>query len=409
MYDERYLVMVTTNNNNKYYRMIPRSNGDTFDVEYGRIGASCQRRSYPMYAWENKYNEKIRKGYVDQTHLHMVTSPVAQEGDTEEEYAPIKDESVRELIDFLQRCSQQIVNKNYRVKAVDVTMQMVQGAQSCIDSLTRMAQDSANIEQFNETLLNLFTVIPRKMSKVNDYLANKKEDYANILAHEQEILDIMAGQVCQNEKPEETTKKTTTKKKTKTILDSMGLKIVPAKKTEISKIKKLLGRNENRFYAAWKVINKRTQRDFDSLLKEEGAIETKLLWHGSRNENWISIMQSGLKLRPVAQITGKMFGEGIYFATKAHKSLGYTSLEGSYWVGGRSSRAFMALFEVAYGTPYHVSTSNGISSRFGYNDLQNRQKGAHCLHAHAGKELWNDEIIFYKENQITIKYLVELR
>ena len=33
-----YLVMVTTNNNNKYYRMIPH--GDTFEVEYGRVGAS---------------------------------------------------------------------------------------------------------------------------------------------------------------------------------------------------------------------------------------------------------------------------------------------------------------------------------------------------------------------------------
>ena len=34
-----YLVMVTTNNNNKYYRMIPH--GDTFEAEYGRVGASC--------------------------------------------------------------------------------------------------------------------------------------------------------------------------------------------------------------------------------------------------------------------------------------------------------------------------------------------------------------------------------
>lgn len=35
-----YLVMVTTNNNNKYYRMIPH--GDTFEAEYGRVGASCK-------------------------------------------------------------------------------------------------------------------------------------------------------------------------------------------------------------------------------------------------------------------------------------------------------------------------------------------------------------------------------
>ena len=64
-----YLVMVTgDSNHNKYYRMI--ANDDTsFTVEYGRVGASCQTRTYTMYQWEKKYNEKIRKGYVDQTHL----------------------------------------------------------------------------------------------------------------------------------------------------------------------------------------------------------------------------------------------------------------------------------------------------------------------------------------------------
>lgn len=409
MHKERYLVMVTTNNNNKYYRMIPNKGGDSFTVEYGRIGANCQRRTYSIYDWENKYNEKIRKGYVDQTDLHTVTTYTAHEKENEDEYLPIKEESVRELIDFLQQCSRQIVSKNYRVKAVDVTMKMVDKAQHLIDSLTYLVQNEVDIEQFNERLLELFTIIPRKMTHVNDFLATKEEDYANILSHEQEILDVMAGQVSQNKAPEEGKKKTSVKKKAKTILDSMGLTIVPVKKTEISKIKKLLGQDASRYYGAWKVVNKRTQRNFEEYMKEAGDIETRLLWYGSRNENWISIMQSGLMLRPVAQITGKMFGEGIYFAEKAHKSLGYTSLNGSYWVGGKSNRAFMALFEVAYGTPYHVCSSNGISSRFGYNDLQRCQKGAHCLHAHAGKVLRNDEIIFYKENQVTIKYLVELR
>ena len=55
-----YLVMVTTNNNNKYYRMIPH--GVTFEAEYGRVGASCQHASYSMSQWNKKYNEKIKKG-----------------------------------------------------------------------------------------------------------------------------------------------------------------------------------------------------------------------------------------------------------------------------------------------------------------------------------------------------------
>lgn len=171
MHEERYLVMVTTNNNNKYYRMIPNKGGDSFTVEYGRIGANCQRRTYSIYDWESKYNEKIRKGYVDQTDLHTVTTSTASEKENEDKYLPIKEESVRELIDFLQCCSRQIVSKNYRVKAVDVTMQMVKKAQSLIDGLTYMVQREVDTECFNEKLLELFTVIPRKMSRVNYYLA----------------------------------------------------------------------------------------------------------------------------------------------------------------------------------------------------------------------------------------------
>ena len=67
----------------------------------------------------------------------------------------------------------------------------------------------------------------------------------------------------------------------------------------------------------------------------------KFLWHGSKNENWLNILGTGLKLNPNATITGKMFGKGIYFAPSATKSAGYTSMTGSYWANGRSNRAFM--------------------------------------------------------------------
>ena len=40
-----YLLMITANNNNKYYKMIPQ--GATFTVEFGRVGATPQTSSYP--------------------------------------------------------------------------------------------------------------------------------------------------------------------------------------------------------------------------------------------------------------------------------------------------------------------------------------------------------------------------
>ena len=75
----------------------------------------------------------------------------------------------------------------------------------------------------------------------------------------------------------------------------------------------------------------------------------------------------------------------------------------------------MAIFEVAYGTPYDVYDFDSKYHEMNYNLLQKFKQGANCLHAHAGasmggySSLKNDEIVFYKQEQMTIKYLVEIK
>ena len=64
-------------------------------------------------------------------------------------------------------------------------------------------------------------------------------------------------------------------------------------------------------------------------MKKEDIHQVKQLWHGSRNENWFSILENGLQLNPNAIITGKMFGKGIYFAPSSNKSWNYTSYRGT--------------------------------------------------------------------------------
>lgn len=107
-----YLVMVTTNNNNKYYRMIPH--GDTFEAEYGRVGASCQHASYSMSQWNKKYNEKIKKGYVDQTHLVQdliqKEKPKGKDG-----YKEIENKVIAEIVQRLQDMAHQKIQANYKV------------------------------------------------------------------------------------------------------------------------------------------------------------------------------------------------------------------------------------------------------------------------------------------------------
>lgn len=396
----RYLVMVTASaNNNKYYKQIPH--GDNWTAEYGRVGSSPQRREYSMSQWESKYREKLKKGYVDQSVL--VEDLIQVEAKDKSEYKKIKNKVIAEIVDRLQSMARKAISDNYTISSNKVTQAMVDEAQNIITDLL----DINKLEDFNDMLLKLFVTIPRKMGNVKYYLATTNVDFSDIIQREQDLLDVMKGQVIQHqveEKPNET------EKYNSTILEKLGLEFSECDNNDIAIIKSSLGSCADKFYKAWKVKNIQTQKKFDDFIKNNNISNTKLLFHGSRNENWWSIINTGLVLKPTnAVITGKMFGYGIYYAPKARKSLGYTSLSGSYWAKGNANSGFMALMDVAYGKPFDVYSFDSRYYNFNYNELQKCCPGANCLHAHEGSMLRNDEIIVYKEEQSTIKYLIELK
>lgn len=399
----RHLVMVTASaNNNKYYNMTPH--GNTWTAEYGRVGSSSQRREYSIREWDKKYNEKIKKGYVDQTNLVQDLIQVENKKSNTSTYKEIENKVIAEIVERLQQMAKKAISENYTVSSNKVTQAMVDEAQNVLTKLIKVD----NTKQFNDILLELFSVIPRKMGNVASYLANNPNDYSDIIQREQDLLDVMKGQVVQRQVEDEVSE--TECQSESTILETLGLEFGECSKEDISKIKKALGSCSDRFYKAWRVKNIKTNDRYQKFVESEDIENTKLLWHGSRNENWWSIINTGLMLKPTnAVITGKMFGYGIYYAPKAQKSLGYTSLDGSYWARGNSNSAFMALMEVAYGKPYDVHSFDSRYYDFNYERLQKACPGANCLHAHAGSMLRNDEIIVYKEEQCTIRYLVELR
>lgn len=397
-----YLIMTTAANNNKYYNMFPE--GDRFRVEYGRIDSTKTTTYYPISKFESQAKSKIKKGYVDVTDLKQDLVEEISSTNPESPYKEIENAAVRAIVEKLQNLARETIQRNYTVKASAVTQDMVDAAQEIIDEL---ANSHFTIEAFNDILLRLFIVIPRKMGNVRDYLANKPEDFAQIISKEQDLLDVMRGQIYV--KPEvETTEPV--EKKSQTILEELGLEMGEATDDDVAMIKFLMNESAGKFRKAWKVKNIKTQERFDKFVAENNIKDTRLLFHGSRSENFWSIIKTGLVLRPTnAIITGKMYGFGIYFAPKCQKSIGYTSLSGSYWARGNNNVAYMALFEVAYGTPYDVYNFDNKYYNLDYNKLQQFKPGANCLHAHADKGmLRNDEIIVYKEDQLTIKYLIEI-
>lgn len=398
-----YLIMVTTNNNNKYYNCFPE--GDSFRVEYGRVDATKTVRTYPISKWDSQISAKIKKGYQDVTDLKQDLVEEVTATNQDSPYKDIENIVIKRIVDKLQQMAKDTINKNYTVKASAVTQAMVDEAQKVLDALTTID----NIKEFNNQLLKLFVVIPRKMHNVNSHTAKDKDDFVKIISTEQDLLDVMRGQIYV---PVVSTKDNECEicNDKQTILEHFKLSMSETSPSEVDMIKKLLGDDANMYRNSWCVSNLETESLFDKFVQENDITDRRLLWHGSRSENFWNIIKTGLKIRPSnAVYTGSMFGDGVYFAPKARKSIGYTSLSGSYWVRGNQNVAYMALFELAYGNPYVIYNHDSTCYSMNYEYLQKQNPTCNCLHAKADKGmLRNDEIVFYRTDQMTIRYLVEI-
>lgn len=389
--DPKYLIMVMPGtNNNKFYRMIPR--GNTWTAEYGRVGATGVKKDYPISTWHDKLDEKLRNGYKDVSDLHADDTVVV----TDREYKEIPDKVVEAFVEQLQLWAKNMIKSTYVIKVKEVTKEMTMRAQDHVNSLTV----TSDVIAFNRILISLFAVLPRKMSSVADYLAKEKKDFVEIIEREQNVLDVMKSQVNDKAVNQEVSKS----KKDCTILEAFGLTIRPCTDKENQEIKNhLTVESEGRFRRAFKVENKRTEKAFKEYCDKNKISRCNYLYHGSRNENIWGITSQGMSLNPNAVVTGKMFGYGLYFASRAQKSLAYASCG---WRVNGASKGILAVFKVATGKAEDVYAWK--RDYLSYREGDVRRKGCDSLFAHKGPSLQNDEIIVYNEAAATIRYLVEV-
>ena len=380
--------------------------------EFGKSGKLTVK---PLSDWNKIYNSKVAKGYEDKSYLYedLVTAQVTGSANDTSLYAPIANPKIAEIVDRLQKYANDVIKANYSVKAGQVTKIMVDEVQKYLDAITY----ANNLNDFNAHLLEIFKIIPRSMSRVDAYLAYSQNDMAKIIQREQDLLDIMRGQIITPVKGQKVVTQAGNKH---TILELNGIRIEEVSAKDIEEIKKRMGSNAHRFVNAWRVVNEKQETAYNAYCKEEGLRkrDCKLLWHGTRSENVWSILKTGLVLRPQnAVITGKMLGRGLYFAPDFLKSRNYTSARGTTWASGKDNTGFMILHAVAYGNPYNLNSFGVISQSFEYKDLRKLKDANgnkyHCVHAHKGMDTgWSalkaDEIVVYKEEQIMPLYLVEI-
>ncbi|GAB4012021.1 hypothetical protein GCM10028808_27130 [Spirosoma migulaei] len=398
------LIMVTAENNNKYYEMRENENG-TFDVFYGRVGGFRNKATHPIAQWNQKLREKTSKGYTDQTHLFAESTPAT-------DASTIAEPAVRSLMSRLLELANLSIFQNYVVTAQQVTSKQVESAQQLLDDLAAQLKVGMDTGAYNTKLLELFKVIPRRMAHVGQHLAGEiplstddLQPLRDHLADEQSTLDVMRGQVELAPAPR------ASNQAPPTLLESMNLVIEPETDNHVLKlIKKMMGDDANKFDAAFSVRHAATDAAFNAYVSKQTNRKTLALWHGSRSENWLSILKDGLVLRPAnAVITGKMFGYGIYFADQFSKSLNYTSLNGSVWANGRQSEAYLAIYEVHVGEQLELTQHEPHHMRLNGDALKQLDTRYDSVFARQGVSLQKNEFIVYNQAQCTVRYIVRIK
>lgn len=415
------------------YEMIPHTLGArtmSFSESAGRIGAIqtdinriklSNYQNDPLLFWI-KYYDKLAEGYVDYTEMseqNLPDAPILGQK-RKLEHGEMVNQAITpayELYKTLLNAAEEFVGEQLEAGILEqkapFTEIQIEKAREIWNTLGK----SKNVEQFNARIKKILALAPRRIDAyhgqtVKSYLAAEVADpneqnkiYSAIIDREDALIQSMEAVLLSRKtsKPDEVVQK---------VFD--GITISAASDEEVQHLKDTMFNADSASKAlkdkvarVWKIEDPRQNKRFNEYVTNRKVCGTKLLFHGSRTQNWISIINNSLMLNPNAQINGKAFGYGIYFALSADKSFGYTSaIWGSRYNSDGGSKGYMGVYETAYGKSADSSKVHDYSQKW------MDQNGYDCLHYHAGGSdgtysFVRDEIVFYDEAAMTIRYLIE--
>lgn len=418
------------NNNNKFYEII-LNDDDSVSVRWGRVGATGQSKT--TYGGVHEFNSIIRsktaKGYVrSQTvsikpssaeHNKMALAEAAKRDILGDKAV---DANASLLVKLIERLTE--MNRHQLVAASGGNIQMdesglittplglvtastVDEARKLLNSLDKYVQKkSYTNDKYISTLEEYLRLIPQKVPSRRGWYETFFTEFSS-LTDQGTLLDQLESSLdLYKSKEKELREKMSQKPEILEKVFSTRLEIVEDPKV-FKKIEKFYNENKNARHVSshlklknvYAVINEDLEVKFNTAAKRVGNV--KMLWHGTRAFNVLSILKGGLiipKSGGSYHITGRMFGDGVYFSDQSTKSLNYSY---GYWDGGtKDNNCFMFIADVAMGKEYipqgyHSGTSFPV-------------RGYDSVFAKAGVGgVQNNEMIVYSLDQFHLRYLCE--
>lgn len=163
----------------------------------------------------------------------------------------------------------------------------------------------------------------------------------------------------------------------------------------------------------WRLTDTTGQEVWDKV--RERLRHTRRLWHGTLTHNVLSILHRGLFVPPTSgstvNITGRMFGDGIYFSDQSTKALNYSHGTWSR-TGERTYRCFMFAAHVVMGRELRTTAGDDrgdvLHRMFGPASTSVRTYNSLVVQAGTCGVI-NNEMIVPSTDQILLRYLCEFR
>lgn len=420
--ERRFIKSDVAKNNNKFWYIELYDNYEVI-TRNGRVGDSAQvhpKTFTSMSAAESFFDSKIRektgdrKGYTELKVVIGANTEVKQVASGS--LADIALKQINKNNSVIDNLIRYLSKKNIHniVSATTITYDESKGTfstpcgiitQDGIDTARALLDEiSPSIEQgkFNEVsfvkkVQEYIQLVPRKTARkliIEDIIPNLEA-----INKENQILDALTASLQQ---VITTPTQDTTTKVDEPKIFSVSVDLVEDKKI-IDHIKQFYNQTRNQMHTSSNlnvktVYSVKIDSMYDAFEKKGKSLGNIMeLWHGTRVENVLSILKCGLVIPKSnsGHVTGRLFGDGLYFSDQSTKSLNYAQ---GYWGhGSADNNCFMFLADVAMGKSYTPS--------YCQKDIPN---GYNSFYAKANASgVRNNEMIVPNVYQANLTYLIE--
>ena len=398
-------------NSNKFWQA--ERDGAQVTYTWGRVGESGQSKTKAFgdaTAAEKDLRkmeaQKLRRGY---TRAQTVDGAKAQAPTNlgriaREQIKHGNDPEVMRLIDFLVQRNVHAIEgatalrwngREFTTPLGPVTAEAIAEAERLLGEISeRLQQRDHHTDGFAKLVSRYMRIIPtnlgRKRLSVYDLFANDRD-----VRKQADLLEMLKTVL----KDAEAAAKDETPEVFKTHLE-----LVPTDHPDWRHVQDRFTRSINRGHQSAGMRLKRVFRvvidgQKEAYEKDGAKLAHRMeLWHGTKDSNLLSLLKGGFVIPGRGagmHITGRMFGDGVYFSDQSTKSLNYAT---GFWGAGRSARAFMLLNGVAMGNSYVPRGPFSGKIPAGYDS---------CFAKAGVSGVRNNEAIVYRTSQVLTKFLCE--